>query len=104
MVQKCIYPEVARRLPLELKMTFCKHFCIGTGHFHPCSTCLVDLDSHPSGIFGQLMRRNCWDITSMEQSKRAVALLDECLLFEVPLGSENGLKSPRKQMKTDEKR
>ena len=40
-VQKCIFPEVSRRL------------------------------------------RSCWDCTSVEQSKRAAALLDECLLFEV---------------------
>ncbi|CAK9096846.1 unnamed protein product [Durusdinium trenchii] len=40
-VQKCIFPEVARRL------------------------------------------RQCWDVTCIEQSKRAAALLDECLLFEV---------------------
>lgn len=40
-VQKCIFPEVARRL------------------------------------------RSCWDPTSLTQTTRAAALLDECLLFEV---------------------
>ena len=28
------------------------------------------------------LRRNCWDATSVTQSQRAAALLDECLLFE----------------------
>eukprot|EP00930_Biecheleria_cincta_P056105 TRINITY_DN42285_c0_g1_i1.p1 TRINITY_DN42285_c0_g1~~TRINITY_DN42285_c0_g1_i1.p1 ORF type:complete len:827 (-),score=223.77 TRINITY_DN42285_c0_g1_i1:25-2505(-) len=41
LVQRCIFPEVSRRL------------------------------------------RHCWDVTSLAQSRRVAALLDECLLFEV---------------------
>lgn len=41
LVQRCIFPEVARRL------------------------------------------RDCWDVTSLRQSARVAAMLDECLLFEV---------------------
>lgn len=41
-------------------------------------------------IFPEVARRlrHCWDVTSMPQSQRAAALLDECLLFEVGEGAE----------------
>ncbi|CAE7494010.1 Gcfc2 [Symbiodinium pilosum] len=41
-------------------------------------------------IFPEVGRRlrQCWDVTSMTQSQRAAALLDECLLFEVGDGAE----------------
>ncbi|CAE7202509.1 Gcfc2 [Symbiodinium natans] len=41
-------------------------------------------------IFPEVARRlrGCWDVTSMSQSQRAAALLDECLLFEVGEAAE----------------